>query len=213
MGDKKLFIIGSVATLALLAAGTVWLNMRSATGDTDDKFAQCRKGVVSGGAGSLGGSFVLMDENGAQVTDVQVFDQPSILYFGYASCPDVCPLDNARNAEATDILEERGYQVKPVFISVDPKRDTPEVLRGFTDVLHPRMLGLTGTTDQINAATKAWRTYYKLNDQDDPDYYLVDHSTQSYLVLPGEGTVEFFNRDASGEEMADRISCLLDMLK
>lgn len=210
MGDKKLFVIGSVAAAALLAAGAVLINMRSTSGDTDDKFAQCRKGVVSGGAGSLGGSFELTDENGAQVTDIQVFDEPSIFYFGYSSCPDVCPLDNARNAEATDILEEHGYRVKPVFISVDPKRDTPEVLRGFTDVLHPRMLGLTGTTEQINAATKAWRTYYKLNDQDDPDYYLVDHSTQSYLVLPGEGTVEFFNRDTSAEEMADRITCFLD---
>lgn len=179
---------------------------------SDDKFAQCRTSVIAGGAETLGGPFTLMDENGVTVTDKEVIDQPTLLYFGYAFCPDVCPLDNARNAEAVEVLESRGTIVKPVFISVDPERDTPELLRDFTDNLHPRMLGLTGTEAQILAASKAYRTYFKKQEPDagDEDYYLIDHSTFTYLVLPEDGFVEFFRREVTPEQMADRVQCFLD---
>jgi protein SCO1/2 len=122
----------------------------------------------------------------------------------------VCPLDNARNAEAVTLLDERGYDVTPIFISIDPDRDTPEVMAEFTDYMHPRMIGLTGTPEQVKAASTAYRTYFKKQDSDDPDYYLVDHSTFTYLVLPGEGFVEFFRREDTPEEMAERVACFVD---
>lgn len=204
MKDKHLVMIGAGISVAVLIAGGVFL---AQSGGDGDKFAQCRTGVVAGGAGSLGGSFTLTDETGARVTDAQVFTKPSLLYFGYTFCPDVCPLDSARNAEATDLLEERGIDVQPVFISVDPKRDTPEALRDFTDALHPKMLGLTGSVEEVTAASRAWRGFFQIRDEGDPDFYLVDHSTQTYLVLPQDGTVEFFNRDVTPEDMADRVAC------
>ena len=122
------------------------------------------------------------------------------------------PYDTARNAEAVTLLEEDGYMVKPVFISIDPERDTPEQLKDFTDYIHPRMLGLTGTPEQVKAASTAYRTYYKKQptEEGDEDYYLVDHSTFSYLVMPEEGVVDFFRREMRPEEMADRIGCFLE---
>lgn len=140
------------------------------------------------------------------MTDSQVFTKPSLVYFGYTFCPDVCPLDNARNAEAVDLLKERGIDVTPVFISIDPERDTPEVMRDFTDNLHPAMIGLTGSMEQVKAASQAYRTYFKKQDTGD-DYYLVDHSTFTYLVLPGVGFVDFFRRETTPAEMADRVAC------
>lgn len=177
-----------------------------------DIFAQCR--ATATGA-TIGGPFELVDETGKTVTDKEVINQPSLLYFGYTFCPDVCPLDNARNAEAIEILESRGAIVQPVFISIDPKRDTPEQLADFTDNLHPRMLGLTGSPEQVAAASRAYRTYYKAHEPEegDEEYYLVDHSTQSYLVFPDHGFVEFFKRGDSPEEMADRIQCFVDAAK
>jgi len=182
-------------------------------GRPDDQFAQCRQGQVAGGTAQIGGPLSLVDETGVAVTDKEIFDQPSLVYFGYTFCPDVCPLDNARNAEAVDILENAGKIVKPVFITIDPARDTPEVLEDFTSYLHPRMLGLTGTPEQIKAASQAYRTYYKKREAEDgdPEYYLMDHSTQSYLVLPEYGFVEFFSRAESPELMADRIGCFLEV--
>ena len=197
------------ALVALVFLGGVWL----ATGgqESGDKYAQCRKTAVAGGA-QIGGAFTLVDENGATVTDRDVIDQPSLVYFGYTFCPDVCPLDNDRNAEAIEILESRGDIVKPVFISIDPQRDTPEILRDFTDNLHPRMVGLTGTPEQVKAASQAYRTYFKKQEPEEGDeqFYLVDHSTFTYLVFPDEGFIEFFKRDTTPQALADGVQCFLE---
>lgn len=198
-------IAGSVAVVAVLGVST-WIAF--GTGN-DDVFAQCRASQVAGGAGSIGGPFQLIDETGATVTDADVITQPSLVYFGYTFCPDVCPLDNARNAEAVDILEERGIEVTPVFISIDPERDTPEVLRDFTENLHPRMIGLTGSPEQIRAASQAYKTYFKKQDGD-PEFYLMDHSTFTYLVLPKTGFVEFFRREETPDEMAAKVACFVE---
>ncbi|SHL09888.1 protein SCO1/2 [Roseovarius marisflavi] len=205
----RLIAIAATAAVILLLGVTYYMTMLA--GD-DDQFAQCRASSVAGGAGQIGGPFTLVDETGKTVTEKDVIDQPALIYFGYTFCPDVCPLDAARNAEAVDILESRGKIVKPVFISIDPERDTPEMLAEFTDYLHPRMLGLTGSAEQVKAASKAYRTFYQAQKpaEGEEDLYLVDHSTMSYLTLPEHGFVEFFRRDATAEQMADRIQCFID---
>lgn len=177
-----------------------------------DKYAQCRTTAIAGGTSQIGGPFTLVDQTGTTVTDAEVIDQPALIYFGYTFCPDVCPLDTARNAEAVDLLEERGLMVKPVFISIDPERDTPEVLEAFTGNLHERMQGLTGTPDQVRAASRAYRTFYQKQEPaaGDEEYYLVDHTTMSYLALPEEGVVEVFQRVLRADDIADRIACFMD---
>jgi protein SCO1 len=117
-----------------------------------------------------------------------------------------------RNAAAVEILEARGQSVTPVFITVDPARDTPEVVGDFAANMHPRMVGLTGTPAQIKAASTAYRTYYKTHEKPGDEEYLVDHSTFSYLVLPEVGFVDYFRREVSPEAMADRIGCFVDRL-
>lgn len=202
----------SARAMALAAVSVVAIGLvvsYAVTGTQDDAFAACRRGAV---AGAIGGPFTLVDETGKTVTDKDVITGPSLLYFGYTFCPDVCPLDNARNAEAIDILEEMGYEVTPVFISIDPKRDTPELLADFTDNLHPRMIGLTGSEEQVKAASQAYRTYFKVQDAED-EYYLIDHSTQTYLVFPEYGYLDYFNRDATPEEMAERTACFIEAAK
>ena len=178
----------------------------------DDAFAHCRASAVAGGGAAIGGPFTLVSESGETVTEKDVIDQPSLVYFGYTFCPDVCPVDAARNAEAISLLEDRGTTVKPVFITVDPRRDTPEVLAEFTDYMHPRMIGLTGSEEQVKAAVKTYRAYSKSHREagSDDEYYLVDHSTQSYLMFPEQGFVEFFRNTETAQQIADRVQCFID---
>ncbi len=199
-------LLAGVATLAVVALlGGTWLVIQSA--QSEDRFAECRAGAIGGGA--IGGPLSLVNGEGTTVTAAEIFTKPTLLYFGYTFCPDVCPMDNARNAEAVDILEERGFDVQPAFISIDPARDTPDVVRDFAANLHPKMIGLTGSAEQVKAASLAYKTYYKKQDSQD-EFYLMDHSTFSYLVLPKIGFVDFFKRDETAEGMAERTACFLE---
>jgi protein SCO1/2 len=208
----RTYALASAALIGVLVIGAavaVYLGQARQSASADP-FGQCRASNVAGGAGQIGGPFTLVTETGETVTDADVITEPTLLYFGYTFCPDVCPLDTVRNAEAVDILEADGYSVLPVMISVDPERDTPEVMAAFTENVHPRMLGLTGTPDQTDAAARAYRVFYRVNREGDDPYYLVDHSAFTYLVLPGHGFVEFFDRETTPQQMADTVACFVE---
>ena len=192
-------VVGLLGGTALVA----WQQKQS------DPFASCRGSAVATGAAAIGGAFTLVDEDGKTVTDKEVLAKPSLVYFGYSFCPDVCPFDAARNAEAVDILAEKGIDVTPVFITIDPERDTPEVMKDFTENLSPKMVGLTGTVEQITAASRAYKTFFKKQDSGD-EFYLMDHSTFTYLMLPGTGFADFFGRDDTPQQMADRTACFIE---
>ncbi|HIP23551.1 MAG TPA: SCO family protein [Rhodobacteraceae bacterium] len=179
---------------------------------TPDIFEQCRTNSTAPGA-TIGGPFELVSETGETVTETDVIDGLTLVYFGYTFCPDVCPFDTARNAEAVEILEQQGIMVKPVMITIDPMRDTPEAMADFTSYIHPRMEGLSGTEAQTNAAAKAYQVYFaKEADPEDPEFYLMEHSTFTYLMHPDYGLLQFFGRAPRGNEMAKTVACYADVL-
>lgn len=188
----------ALAICALVAVPLAWTALRDGN--------ECGAGVAGA---DIGGPFTLLDETGGEVTESDVITGPTLVYFGYTYCPDVCPFDNIRNADAVDLLKERGYDVTPVFVSVDPARDTPQVMAEYTDYVHPDMLGLTGSPEQVAEAAAAYRVYYAAGEAEDgSDNYPVDHSTFTYL-MDTHGLVDFFRRDVTPEEMADRVACHL----
>ncbi|MEH6829254.1 MAG: SCO family protein [Sulfitobacter sp.] len=197
--------IAAITAAVVAGLGLLTMYYFTSTG-SGDQYASCGGSAV---AGDLGGPFTLVNGDGETVTSEELITAPTLIYFGYTYCPDVCPLDVDRNAAAIEILEERGQMVTPVFITIDPARDTPEVVRDFAEAMHPRMIGLTGSDEQVAVASKAYRTYYKAHPPVDGEY-LVDHSTFSYLVTPERGFVEFFRRELTPEQMADKIGCFVD---
>lgn len=198
----KIYMLAAAATLGAFLVGTFAYTQLQGR-----DLAQCTAGAVAGG--DIGGPFTLVDGSGETVTSEDVFGEPTLIYFGYTFCPDVCPFDVARNAIAIDLLDERGIDVTPVFISIDPERDTPEVVGDFAANMHPKMIGLTGSLDQVDAASKSFKTYYR-KQEGDPDYYLMDHSTFTYFMASDGSFLDFFRRDASPEAMADRVACFVD---
>lgn len=199
-------ILAALVVVVTLGVG-LFFALRS---QPDDQFAECRATAVAGGSAAIGGPFELTDHTGARVTDVDVIDRPTLVYFGYTYCPDVCPLDTYRNAEAVALLQERGVDVKPVMVTIDPARDTPENMAAFVGYLHEDMVGLTGSDEEIGAAIKAYKVYAAKNG--DGEDYLMDHSTSTYLMAPEHGFLEFFRRETTPEEMADQVACFVDKL-
>ena len=199
----------SMLAVGLIAALLGGLGYMVYTGQNQAEFAQCRGTSISGGAGAIGGPFELVDHTGRVVTEADFAAKPTLIYFGYTFCPDVCPLDTARNAQAVDILAENGYEVTPVFVSVDHLRDTQEALAEFVRFMHPEMIGLTGSEAQIRAAAQAYRVYFAIQESDD-DFFLIDHSTFSYFLLPGHGFVDVIRRDQTPEQVADVLACYIE---
>lgn len=198
MTPKTIAIAASVSLLAILGVSFYVVQSH------ETKVADCGGGQVAGGA--IGGPFTLVNSSGQTVTDADIIKGPTLVYFGYTSCPDVCPLDSARNADAVDLLAKEGIDVTPVFISVDPKRDTPQVMGDFVSNFG-NMVGLTGSEAQVATAAQEYRAFYQLHDDVDPQYYLVDHTTFTYLMFPGNRFADFFDHTDTAETVAERTAC------
>ncbi len=137
---------------------------------------------------SIGGPFTLTDQDGKPRSWADFTGKYRIVYFGYTYCPDVCPLDLQRVAQGLKLFEKkdarRAARVQPIFISVDPERDTPATLKTYVAAFHPRLIGLTGTPDQIAAVSKQFVTVYSKEQQKSATDYLVSHTRTPALFDP-----------------------------
>lgn len=207
---------GRIATLALGAVGIgLGLGGYYVYFGQEDRFAECRT-VQMVGREQIGGPFSLIDTTGARLSEAEVIDGLALIYFGYTFCPDVCPFDLSRNAEAVEQLEEAGVMVKPVFITIDPARDTPAEMARFTAYMHPRMVGLTGTQAEIDDVTRAYRVYANKQASEgegDAEFYLMDHLVFSYLMHPTEGLLQVFGRAERAGELAATTACYAGILE
>lgn len=163
---------------------------------------------VTTGEVQIGGPFELVDETGRTVTDETFRGKWMLVFFGFTYCPDVCPTTLLEIAASLEQLGDKGEQLQPLFITVDPERDTPDVVADYTAAFGDRILGLTGTTAQIEAVARAYRVY--VNKVPQGDTYTVDHSAFVYLMGPDGKFVTHFSPQAGGEAMARKIAELLE---
>lgn len=180
-----------VAVLLLGAGGFFWL-----TGTT--------------GGPTIGGPFTLVGTDGGTVSSQDFRGKYMLVYFGYTYCPDVCPTTLNSVAQAMGKLGAKAAQVQPIFITVDPERDTPAVMKRYVSAFSPSLLGLTGTPAQIAAVAKAYRVYYARHvTGPGPNDYSMDHSSIIYLMGPDGQFIEPIAAGDSGEQMAKAIAAHL----
>lgn len=157
---------------------------------------------------NIGGPFTLTDHQGQTVTQDILNGKINLVYFGYSFCPDICPTDLQLIGQALDQLtpDELG-DTQALFVSVDPERDTPQQLAGYVGLFHPSIRGLTGTPDQIAAAAKAYRAYYKKISAEEAgtSEYLMDHSAFIYLMDRNGHFVRVFGHGVDPKEMVEWI--------
>ncbi|MDJ0943108.1 MAG: SCO family protein [Kiloniellales bacterium] len=156
-----------------------------------------------------GGGFSLIDHQGQPSSETAFPGKHLVLVFGYTFCPDVCPTTLASLASALDLLGERAAALQPLFVTIDPERDTPEVLADYVAAFHPRLVGLTGSPEQIRKVARDYRVYYAKVGTDEADY-LVDHSAYIYLIGPDGRTLTYLKHDESPEILAAKLGGFLD---
>jgi cytochrome oxidase Cu insertion factor (SCO1/SenC/PrrC family) len=153
----------------------------------------------------IGGPFALTDQNGTRRTKAEFRGKLMLVYFGFTHCPDICPSDLNQMALAVDQLGQAGEMVQPIFITVDPERDTPEHLKPYLLLFHQRFVGLSGDATAIRAAARAYRAYYKKVEWDGRSDYTIDHSAFMYLMGRDGDYLGFFPPGTSAEQMAEVI--------
>lgn len=196
--NRKLPIIVVTLVVVVFAFGA-WLNLRVAEPPENAPVGGMVVNV------SIGGEFELTDHTGARVTDENFRGSYALVYFGYTFCPDVCPTELGEIAIAIDELGEAGAAVTPVMISIDPARDTPEVLSEYVPLFHERLVGLTGTDAEIKDVAEKYRVFYRRFDDPNYTYYLLDHTSFVYLLDPHGQVASMFRYGTPPEEMADAI--------
>lgn len=160
----------------------------------------------------IGGPFSLVTHEGQTITDMDFRGKYMLIYFGYTYCPDVCPMELSKMSRALDILEERSIpltQLQPLFITVDPERDTVEQMARYLSLFHPTFIGLTGTAEQVKQATDAYRIYVQKSGDVESDTYLMDHASMVLLMGPDGLFVDIFSSRETAEDIAIALEDLL----
>jgi protein SCO1/2 len=155
---------------------------------------------------AIGGPFALTDQDGRAVTDASYRGKYRVMYFGYTFCPDVCPLDVQRMMAGYRAFAKadpvRAARVQPIFVSVDPARDTPAVVKQFVGAFGAPLVGLTGTDAQVAAVAKRYAISYARQPGSRPDAYLMDHSRMTMLFAPDGKPVALLRTDEGGDAVA-----------
>lgn len=186
---QKVLWAAALTALAVYAGATVMLDPDPA-GSSDPL------------PSSIMAEFGLTDHLGQARDDEDFEGKWLLVFFGFTNCPDICPVSLATMANVMEGLGDAAEKVQPLFISVDPERDTPEAMAGYVSAFGPAIIGLTGSTDEVAEAAGNFRAYFeKIDDATAPDGYTMGHSSSIYLINPMGRFVDVYGLDESPEEI------------
>jgi protein SCO1/2 len=196
MRRLRLVLWGLVGVVLLSTGGlAVWRFWHERAGELAPMVRQTTESLIKV-------DFDLVDHEGRRRSDEEFRGQWMLVFFGYTFCPDVCPTTLASVSAVLDELGPAAEQVQPLFITVDPERDSPQVIADYVQAFHPRVVGLTGSAEEIAEAAANYRVYYARVEQEDvPGGYVMDHSAFIYLVDPQGRFVQPFSHQGSVEEI------------
>ncbi|KAJ1649889.1 Cu-binding protein [Dispira simplex] len=211
-GDKERNLVGPFSPLAagvFLATGVLlYTYLRYEKARIEEEKEKAREDQTVGKP-RIGGPFELIDHNGKTVSNQDFLGKFMLIYFGFTHCPDICPEELDKMSEALEALEKDPQvpgEIVPIFITCDPQRDGVEQVREYIQEFHPRLIGLTGSFEDISKVAKAYRVYFSKPPTAKPDEdYLVDHSIFFYMMDPRGEFLDAFGRETSAEEVYHRI--------
>jgi protein SCO1/2 len=201
MNPRPVWLLPYILLTACVAAATLWH-----LGSLREQNTVVS--VPTGETAAIGGPFSLIDQDRVPRTEKDYSGKFMLVFFGYTFCPDVCPTTLAVISAALDKLGPRADKIVPIFISVDPKRDTPEKLKNYLASFGPRFVGLTGADKNVAEAAKAYRVYYQAH-TGEGDNYSVDHSSVIYLMSPDGRFIVNYSLETSPDALAQDLGTRL----
>lgn len=205
----RALVIFLIGLLILLMGAAAYLYFAPAPQVNQASFDSSGSGATS----SVGTDYSLLNEQGQRVYRSDFEGLYRLYYFGYTFCPDVCPTSLIVMGQAMSLLEKsdpaKAAKVQPLFITVDPLRDTPEVLANYVPNFHPRLIGLTGSEAEIDAVTKGFKVFAKKVDERGAGDYLMDHTSAFLLMSPEGGFIRLFSHGTQPQEMAEALAAIV----
>ena len=190
----KLIVFILCLILFVLIASGAWLSLRQ----SDDR---------QKGSDLVGGPFELVDQDRNSITNNSFPNKFKIIYFGFTFCPDVCPMGLTTISEALDSIGTKAKHIQPIFITLDPLRDTADVLRNYKENFHESIIFLTGSVEQIRSVAKRYKVYFQKTSNDDD--YLIDHSAITFIMAPSGGYLKHFGPNATAVEFSNFFNSIL----
>ena len=190
MTKKRLTRVLLITVIGLAIASLISLSQIKSENDTPS--------IVSK---DFGGPFTLTNQNGETVTQKDFEGQYRLIYFGFTYCPAICPTELQKISSALKQAGDKAEKIQPVFITVDPERDTVEAMKSYVSLFHPRLIGLTGTNEQIEEAKKSYKIYAAKVKDETMSEYTVDHSSFIYFIDPEDSLLRIFKTDDTADEI------------
>ena len=192
--------------LALIVVGVVGIAAKTIPGFQQFLFQQQQTKMSNGGEMPIGGPFHMIDQNGQVFTEANLLNKYTLLFFGYTHCPDVCPTSLAQMADVYSKLPTVAQKkLQVVFVTVDPQRDTPKLMKEYLANFNPNFIGLSGTAPELKSMAKEYLVYYAKNPDSDPEHYLMDHSAYYYLMGPDGKYVTHYSHKMQSPAMVQDI--------
>jgi protein SCO1/2 len=204
-GRVSRFALAAAFAGGILAAAAGWLVWPREVPEPPERTAAELMDVVMWGREPIGGPFALVDHTGAPRTDKDFRGRLLLIYFGFTFCADACPIDLQSIGQALDLLGPLAAKVQPLFITIDPEKDTPEQLKSYVEQFHPRLIGLTGDPREIRKVARAYKVYAAKTAPGESDGLNFDHSSLVYLADAAGKYVGYFPPGTPADRMVEVI--------
>lgn len=202
-----LFVLLAALLAIALAAGIAWMRLNTRSASSADGTG----GEIAVATGiQIGGPYSLIAQDGSRVTDETFQGKFQLIFFGFTFCPDVCPTELAQIAAAMERMGPDAQKVQPIFITVDPERDTPEAMGEYVRHFDPRIIGLTGSREEIDQVISAYRVFARKVQEPNSSQYVMDHSTFLYLLGPDGEFVTMYRYGTEPDELAKSLKGYVD---